>query len=113
MEHSISDKLASTYQANRSSRLGALRITLVALACCMAFALWLFPTVVAPARASGVGPGRPLTNRITTENALPGIDDWADVGNYNISSLSAFAGATSVNAGGPIGIHVKSTGTSM
>lgn len=53
---------------------------------------------------------RPLTNRITQENALPGTDEWASIGNYDIDSLSAFAGAVSVNAGSPVPIHVRSSG---
>ncbi len=58
-------------------------------------------------------PGRPLTNRITQENALPGTDEWASIGNYDINALSAFPGAVSVNAGGPVNIHVKSSGSSL
>jgi subtilisin-like proprotein convertase family protein len=58
-------------------------------------------------------PGRPLTNRITQENALPGTDEWANIGNYDINALSAFPGTVSVNAGGPVNIHVKSSGSSL
>jgi subtilisin-like proprotein convertase family protein len=55
----------------------------------------------------------PQSNRIQTENALPGTDEWASIGNYDINSLQAFANAASVNAGSPINIHVKSTGNSL
>src|SRR5215213_9233082 len=63
------------------------------------------------ARALGV----PLPNsRISVENALPGTDTWASVGNYNNTQFAAFAGATSVNAGDAIDIHVTSqAGTSL
>ncbi len=57
---------------------------------------------------------RPTTsNRITTENALPGTDTWTVVGNYNINALAAYAGATSVNAGDPISIAVQGSGSSL
>lgn len=61
----------------------------------------------------GLGIGAPTTSRITTENALPGTDDWANIGNYDMSNLSAYAGATSVNAGGSINIHVRASGGSV
>lgn len=54
----------------------------------------------------------PRASRITDENALPGTNEWASIGNYDINTLAAYAGATSVNAGGSVGIHIKSTGTS-
>src|SRR5437868_4953763 len=53
------------------------------------------------------------SSRIAIENALPGTDEWASIGNYDINSLQALAGATSVNAGGSINIHVKSTGSTL
>ena len=55
----------------------------------------------------------PSSTRIISENALPGTDEWASIGNYDIDALSAFPGATSVNAGSPIGIFVKSNGSSL
>src|SRR4051812_43420088 len=36
--------------------------------------------------------GRALANRITEENDLPGTDEWANIGNYDINALSAFPG---------------------
>ena len=68
-----------------------------------------------PAQANPLAPrARPATpNRITTENALPGTDTWAAVGNYNITALAAYAGATSVNAGDPIPIAVQGSGSSL
>ena len=43
--------------------------------------------------------GVPLPNsRISVENALPGTDTWASVGNYNLTQFAGFAGATSVSA---------------
>src|SRR4051812_48245168 len=56
---------------------------------------------------------RALTNPIITENALAGTDEWADIGNYDINHLSAYPGATSVNAGAAISIYVKSSGSSL
>jgi subtilisin-like proprotein convertase family protein len=56
---------------------------------------------------------RPANSRIAAENALPGTSEWADVGNYDINKLSVFMGAASVNAGDPINVHVKSTGSSV
>ncbi|HEX8220485.1 MAG TPA: N,N-dimethylformamidase beta subunit family domain-containing protein, partial [Chloroflexia bacterium] len=56
---------------------------------------------------------RPANSRIAAENALPGTDEWADVGNHDMSKLSAFAGAVSVNAGEAVNVHVKSTGSSL
>lgn len=53
-------------------------------------------------------PARPAGNRIVSENALPGTDEWKDIGNYDINRLAAFAGATSVQAGDAITIHVQS-----
>ena len=53
----------------------------------------------------------PRASRITDENALPGTDEWASIGNYDINALSAYMGAVSVNAGSPIGIHIKSSGS--
>ncbi|MDQ2809256.1 MAG: hypothetical protein M3Z04_20470, partial [Chloroflexota bacterium] len=68
-----------------------------------------------PAQATTLAQrARPATsNRITTENALPGTDTWAVVGNYNINNLAAYAGATSVNAGDPINIAVQGSGSSL
>ena len=43
---------------------------------------------------------RTTSSRIATENALPGTDEWANIGNYDLNALQAFVGATSVNAGG-------------
>jgi subtilisin-like proprotein convertase family protein len=63
--------------------------------------------------AQGMPGGRPLSNRITEENALPGTDEWANIGNYDINALSAFPGSVSVNAGQPINIHVKSSGNAL
>ncbi len=54
----------------------------------------------------------PRSSRITDENALQGTDEWASIGNYDLNTFSAYAGAASVNAGSPIGIHIKSTGSS-
>ena len=51
----------------------------------------------APELSPMLAPGRvPQTNRIQTENALPGTDEWAAIGNYDINSLQAFAGANRV-----------------
>src|SRR5690242_11779956 len=59
-------------------------------------------------------PARPATGgRIAAENALPGTDSWAAVGNYDINQLAAYAGATSVNAGDPIAVHVMGSGTAL
>ena len=65
------------------------------------------------ARAASPHAEHPLTNRITTENALPGTDAWASIGNYDITRLAAYPGATSVNAGSAIDIYVKSAGSSL
>jgi hypothetical protein len=67
----------------------------------------------APAAHAAGGQGRPTSNRITAENALPGVDDLADLGNFDNARLAAYAGATSVNAGEPINLYVKGTGTSL
>ncbi len=55
----------------------------------------------------------PTTGRIAAENALPGTDSWASVGNYSINSLSAYSGAVSVNAGDPISIYANSSGSTL
>ena len=47
-------------------------------------------------------------NRITAENALPGTDEWANVGWFDIDRLAAYAGANSVNAGDPISFYISS-----
>ena len=54
----------------------------------------------------------PRASRITDENALPGTDEWASIGNYNIDALAAYVGSASTDAGGSIGVHIKSTGSS-
>ncbi len=61
----------------------------------------------------GAVSARPANSRIAVENALPGTSEWADVGNHDMSKLSAFTGAVSVNAGEPMNVHVKSTGASL
>src|SRR5437870_1622822 len=73
----------------------------------------LFAVAAPSAQTSPVRVERPLTNPIITENALPGTDEWANIGNYDITSLAAYPGATSVNAGSSIPIYVKGTGTSL
>jgi hypothetical protein len=62
------------------------------------------------ARRGEVSVARPLTNPIVTENSLPGTDSWKYIQDFNINILQAYAGATSVNAGQPINIHVKADG---
>src|SRR5438105_3117069 len=74
----------------------------------------IFLLTAAPTPAHALQqPHGPLTNRIITENAQPGTDEWANIGNYDINNLAAYPGATSVNAGNPIAIYVKSSGTSL
>ena len=65
----------------------------------------------APALAPQSGP--PVPNRISIENALPGTDDWGDLGNYDINNLAAYNNLVSVNAGSPINVHVMSTKTQL
>ncbi|MBF6612653.1 MAG: S-layer homology domain-containing protein [Chloroflexi bacterium] len=55
----------------------------------------------------------PSSSRIAAENSLPGTDEWASIGNYSITSLAAYPGAVSVNAGSAISIYVNSTGSSI
>jgi hypothetical protein len=59
------------------------------------------------------GAARTANNRIVTENALPGTDEWADIGWNDPPKLNAYAGATSVNAGAPISIYVNNAGSSI
>jgi hypothetical protein len=96
-------------QNGRSRRgLGA-GVALLAGCClvCLGALLWGPPAHAHPVPA----PARPATsNRIAQENALPGTDTWGNIGNYDLAAFSAFAGATSVNAGNPIDIHVTSPG---
>ncbi|HEX8228366.1 MAG TPA: N,N-dimethylformamidase beta subunit family domain-containing protein [Chloroflexia bacterium] len=61
----------------------------------------------------GAVSARPANSRIAVENALPGTSEWAEVGNHDMSKLSAFTGAVSVNAGEPMNVHVKSTGATL
>src|SRR5689334_7224781 len=71
------------------------------------------PAPGAPAAHAAGAPARPTSSRIAAENALPGVDDLADLGNFDNARLAAYAGATSVNAGEPINLYVKATGTSL
>ncbi len=73
----------------------------------------LFAVAAPHAQIPSAHSRRPLGNPIVTENALPGTDEWASIGNYDITRLAAYPGATSVNAGGPISIYAKGTGTSL
>lgn len=103
-------------------RLRARGVALITLFALLALSpLWLEYLQPAPQAAAQSAPiqdtkyGIPNTpsTRIAQENTLPGTDDWANIGNYDINSLSAFVGAVSVDAGNPINIHVKSTGSAM
>jgi hypothetical protein len=89
-------------------------VTLLALGAGVFALLPLLTTPAAGARSGATGAGnRPLANRITAENALPGTDAWANLGNYDTSKLAAYAGANSVNAGDPINFYIKSTTSSV
>jgi subtilisin-like proprotein convertase family protein len=94
-------------------------VSWLAISILLTVASWLITlqpgqTAAAPETSPLLAEGRqPESNRIQTENALPGTDEWAAIGNYDINSLQAFAGAASVDAGNPIVIHVKSTGSSL
>ncbi|MEO5950944.1 MAG: N,N-dimethylformamidase beta subunit family domain-containing protein, partial [Chloroflexia bacterium] len=54
----------------------------------------------------------PRAGRIADENALPGTNEWASIGNYNINTLTAYADKASANAGESVGIHINSVGNS-
>ena len=89
--------------------------------------IWLFfflgcaaalgAVIVAPRPPAGAAvrpaASHPASTRITDENALPGTDEWASIGNYDSNNFTAYPGATSVNAGDPIGIYVRSSGSSL
>lgn len=66
----------------------------------------------APPAAVAATP-RPRPTRIAQENSLPGTDEWANIGNYDIDALAAFPAPSSVNAGGSVAIHLRSTGSSV
>src|SRR4051794_24626787 len=55
-------------------------------------------------------PADPLVNPIVTENALPGTDTWKYIQDFNINTLQAYIGATSINAGQSINVYVKTNG---
>src|SRR5262245_42907321 len=86
----------------------------IVIACCLVVAgAVVLPIAAHISRAMSGGHDRTLINPIITENALPGTDEWASIGNYDINNLSAYPGATSVNAGNSIGIYVKSSGATL
>src|SRR4051812_14770284 len=62
---------------------------------------------VVAAEPGEVAPAVPLVNPIVTENALPGTDTWKYIQDFNINTLQAYIGATSVNAGQSINVYVK------
>src|SRR5689334_8060753 len=93
---------------------GRMAVPALVAGCFLAGLLVTLLFLVTPtSRAMPRQAGRAVTNPIVTENALPGTDEWASIGNYDINNLSAYPGATSVNAGGPIGIYAKSSGTTL
>ena len=76
--------------------------------------LWVVLTPAGPMQAAAPQHAAPAANnRIVTENALPGTDEWSDIGWNDPPKLNAYAGATSVNAGNPISIYVNTAGSSI
>src|SRR5690349_22638701 len=89
-------------------------LTLVFAFLLLGVGLWGVLAPAARTQAAAPHPAAPAANnRIVTENALPGTDEWSDIGWNDPPKLNAYAGATSVNAGNPISIYVNNAGSSI
>ncbi len=86
------------------------RKPLVGLACLIAILIGLVLVfVLQPFETRRPKVTRPLSTRISAENAQLGTDEWADLGNYDVGQLAAYPGRVSVNAGEAISVYVTST----